>query len=66
MATFADGDRVILQRDRQPHGKVVGAEFEGKVYVRFDNGTAATFPVDQLAPEKVEDKAWPPSTIETK
>jgi hypothetical protein len=66
MATFADGDRVTLQRDRRPSGRVVGNEYDGKCYVRLDNGTAASFAVVELAPEVTEDKAWPPSTIETK
>lgn len=66
MATFADGDRVTLQRDRRPNGRVVGQEYNGRCYVRFDNGTAAPFPVEDLAPEGTENKAWPPETLETK
>jgi hypothetical protein len=62
---LSDGDRVVLQRDRQPHGRVMGSEYGGKAYVRLDNGTAASFETTELAPE-TEDKSWPPKSIETK
>jgi hypothetical protein len=58
-----DGDRVTLDRDRRPSGRVVGGEHEGRAYVKLDNGTAATFPTADLRPE---DKAWPPSNLEGK
>jgi hypothetical protein len=61
------GDRVRLKRDGSPEGQVVGAQFDGQVYVRLDNGSACTFDVadvEVLAPTL--SKSWPPEDIETK
>lgn len=62
--TLRDGDRVTLERDRRPSGRVVGDEHDGRAYVKLDNGTAATFPASDLSP--AEDKSWPPKGVETK
>lgn len=64
MTPLQDGDRVTLERDRRPSGRVVGEEHNGQAYVKLDNGSAATFPASELS--RTEDKAWPPSGLERK
>lgn len=60
---FTSGDRVVLGREGAPTGTVQGAEWDGKVYVKLDSGSAGTFATAELSRET---KAWPPEGIETK
>jgi preprotein translocase subunit YajC len=60
---LASGDRVKV---RGTEGRVVGAQADGKVYVKLDSGTACTFDVAEVEALPVEAKAWPPAGIETK
>ena len=61
------GDRVRLKRDGAPEGVVVGAQVNGQVYVRLDNGVASNFDVDVVEPlAPTLSKSWPPEGMETK
>ena len=61
------GDRVRVKRNGSPEGVVVGAQVNGQVYVRLDNGAASNFGVDDVEVlPPILSKSWPPEGIETK
>lgn len=57
-------DEVTLAKQPGWRGRVTGRNRRGNIDVEFIGGGHGSFPEEDLVP--VEDKAWPPPTMETK
>ena len=64
MGSMDRNTRVALRHDPTWEGTVTGPARNGMVPVAGDGGWRGTVPEDSLVP--IEDKSWPPATLETK